>query len=96
MVETQLCKLRGTSDTFVGRAYSIFHLQYVFCELNLRYDDYTRYLDGYTGGTYIGMYDTRYILLLYVEYSSHNWHPRIHTQGFIVMYGLGRLGFLIV
>ena len=23
MVETQLCKLRGTSDTFVGRAYSI-------------------------------------------------------------------------
>ena len=25
MVETQLCKLRGTSDTFVGRAYSIFH-----------------------------------------------------------------------
>ena len=26
MVETQLCKLRGTSDTFVGRAYSIFHL----------------------------------------------------------------------
>ena len=34
MVETQLCKLRGTSDTFVGRAYSIFHLQYVFCELN--------------------------------------------------------------
>ena len=26
MVETQLCKLRGTSDTFAGRAYSIFHL----------------------------------------------------------------------
>ena len=26
MVETQLCKLRGKSDTFVGRAYSIFHL----------------------------------------------------------------------
>ena len=25
-VETQLCKLRGTSDTCVGRAYSIFHL----------------------------------------------------------------------
>ena len=24
MVETQLCKLRGTSDTFVGRAYSIY------------------------------------------------------------------------
>ena len=24
MVETQLCKLRDTSDTFVGRAYSIF------------------------------------------------------------------------
>ena len=26
MVETQLCKLRGTSATLVGRAYSIFHL----------------------------------------------------------------------
>ena len=26
MVETQLCKLRGTSDTFVGRACSIVHL----------------------------------------------------------------------
>ena len=25
MVETQLCNLRGTSDTFVGRAYFIFH-----------------------------------------------------------------------
>ena len=37
MVETQLCKLRGTLDTFVGRGYSIFHLQYGFCELNLRY-----------------------------------------------------------
>ena len=29
MVETQLCKLRGTSDTFA---------LYGFCELNLRYD----------------------------------------------------------
>ena len=37
IVETQLCKLRGTSDTFVGRAYSIFHLQYGACELKLRY-----------------------------------------------------------
>ena len=26
MVETQLCKLRDTSDTFVGRAYSVLHL----------------------------------------------------------------------
>ena len=26
MVETQLCKLRDTSDTFVGRAYSVVHL----------------------------------------------------------------------
>ena len=38
MVETHLCKLPGTSDTFVGRAYSIFHLEYGFCELNLRHD----------------------------------------------------------
>ena len=29
MIESQLCKLRGTIDTFV---------QYGFCELNLRYD----------------------------------------------------------
>ena len=28
IVETQLCTLRGTPDTFVGRAYSIFHLSY--------------------------------------------------------------------
>ena len=26
MVGTQLCKLSGTSDTLVGRAYSTFHL----------------------------------------------------------------------
>ena len=38
MLETQLCQLRVTSDTFVGRAYSIFHLQYGYCELNVRYD----------------------------------------------------------
>ena len=35
MVGTQLCKLRGTSDTFVGRAYFIFHLQCGVWELNL-------------------------------------------------------------
>ena len=29
MVETQFCKLRGTSDTFV---------QHGFCELNIRYE----------------------------------------------------------
>ena len=39
MVETQLCKLRGTSETFVGRACSIFHFLYkklknVSCEYN--------------------------------------------------------------
>ena len=28
MVEQQLCKLRGTSDTFVGRVYYIFDLLY--------------------------------------------------------------------
>ena len=33
MVETQLCKLRGSSHAFVGRAYPIFHLQYGVCEL---------------------------------------------------------------
>ena len=39
---TQHGKLRGTSDTFVGRAYSIFifHLYYVVCELNLTYGCY--------------------------------------------------------
>ena len=33
MVEAQLCKLRGTSDTFVGRAYSIkkFSSVILFC-----------------------------------------------------------------
>ena len=38
MVEAELCKLRGTSDMYVGRAYSMFHLKYVICELNLRHD----------------------------------------------------------
>ena len=33
MIETQHDKLRGTSDKFVGRAYSTFHLYYGFCEL---------------------------------------------------------------
>ena len=37
MVETQLCKRRGKSETFVGDAYSIFHLQYGVCELNVQY-----------------------------------------------------------
>ena len=37
MVETQLCKLRGTLDTFFGRAYSILHFEFGVCELNLRY-----------------------------------------------------------
>ena len=40
MVETQVRKLRDTSDTFVGRAYSILHLCYGVCELNLRYGFY--------------------------------------------------------
>ena len=38
MVETQFCKMRGTSDTFFGRAYSILYLLYGFCGLNLPYD----------------------------------------------------------
>ena len=33
MVETQLCKLRGTSDTFVGRAYSIFRIWFLWTNL---------------------------------------------------------------
>ena len=35
MVETQFCKLRDTSDTFVARAYSIlsFRLEHIVCEL---------------------------------------------------------------
>ena len=33
MVETQLCKLRDASDTFVGRAYSVSHVEYGVCEL---------------------------------------------------------------
>ena len=37
MVETQLFKLRDPSDTLVGRAYSIFHLQHGVCELNPQY-----------------------------------------------------------
>ena len=39
---------------------------------------------------------TRDILRLYVEYLSHNRHPQVHTQGFIVMYGFGRPVLLIV
>ena len=44
MVETQLCKLRGRSDTFVGRAYSILRsisFYNMVLELNLRYYKYS-------------------------------------------------------
>ena len=37
VVETQLCKLRDTSDTLVGRACAMFQLKYGACELHLRY-----------------------------------------------------------
>ena len=37
MVETQLCKPRGTQDTLIGRACDMFHLQYDVCDLYLRY-----------------------------------------------------------
>ena len=36
VVETQLCKLRDTSDALIGRACPIFHLYYGVCELNRR------------------------------------------------------------
>ena len=36
VVETQLCKLRDTSDTLIARACAMFHLHYGVCELNLR------------------------------------------------------------
>ena len=39
MVETQLCKLRDTSDTLIGRAYALFQLKYGVCELHV-YDRY--------------------------------------------------------
>ena len=37
VVETQLFKLRHTSDTLIGRACAIFHLHYGLGELYLRY-----------------------------------------------------------
>ena len=37
MVETQLCKLRHTSDTLIGRACARFQLKYGVCELHVRY-----------------------------------------------------------
>ena len=37
MVETQLCKLRDTSDTFIGRACAMFQLKHGVSELHLRY-----------------------------------------------------------
>ena len=36
MVETQLCKLRGTSDTLIGRACAVSHCNMVF--VNYIYD----------------------------------------------------------
>ena len=38
MVDTQLCKLRDTSDTLIGRACAMFQLKYDVCELHLIYD----------------------------------------------------------
>ena len=37
MVETQLCKLRDTSDALIGRACAMFQLKYGVCELHLPY-----------------------------------------------------------
>ena len=37
VVETQLCKLRDTSDTLIGRVGAMFQLKYGVCELHLRY-----------------------------------------------------------
>ena len=64
-----------------------------------------RYVVRYTRYVYTGIYQvpvrvrvyrrkvyTRYTLLLYVEYSSHNWHPQVHNK----WYGLGRPVLLIV
>ena len=38
VVETQLCKLRDTSDTLIGRACAMFQLKYGVCELDYIYD----------------------------------------------------------
>ena len=35
VVETQLCKLRDTSDTLIGRACAMFQLKYGVCELHV-------------------------------------------------------------
>ena len=35
VVETQLCKLRDTSDTLIGRACDRFQLKYGVCELHM-------------------------------------------------------------
>ena len=40
MVETQLCKLRGTSETFVGRAHILRFIFYYIVLINLRYGCY--------------------------------------------------------
>ena len=37
VVETQLCKLRDTLDTLIGRHCAMFQLKYGVCELHLRY-----------------------------------------------------------
>ena len=37
VVETQLCKLRDTSDTLIGRSCAMFQLKYGVCEIHLRY-----------------------------------------------------------
>ena len=36
VVETQLCKLCNTSDTLIGRACTMVHLQHGVCEFHLR------------------------------------------------------------
>ena len=35
VVETQLCKLRDTSDTLIRRACDMFQLKYSVCELHI-------------------------------------------------------------
>ena len=72
MIETQLCKLLGTSDTFVGRAYSIFSFT---IELVTQANGYnSRRL--YPGLTYARLF------IAMKEVPSRRWWPRFKEIDF--------------
>ena len=69
MVETQLCKLRDTSDTLIGRACAVLQLKYGVCEIHI----YDMAVDTYSSSTSFMVGRSRvFHILLHERFRSVN------------------------